>query len=442
VANVLLIGVGPLPSPTARQLGFPQLRLAHFQRALASDHAVRVVSLGPDPASQPDGPFAGAFTVDPEAPGWLETLRALAEPADLIVSAGPYRPGEAACLIAGDRPVWADLPGDPFAELQAVSLAPGARLDEVRTAAARSAAMTVLSRADRISVISERQRLALLGQLGLIGRLGHRHPPDGIGAVVPIAYGLDLPQVLPRRRHPGSPFVIALCGGFNTWLDDEAIVSALSESLHALPELSVVVTGGGIAGHYTEGYARFERWRQQSPFRSRVSVRGWVQHDALPLVLSDAHLGLYLDRPGCEAMLGSRTRVHLFTWMGLEVLGTPHSGLTHDMAAAGVLHATEPAQAAAAIQRIAAAGADGKMASRAHAWLRQRFTPERTALPLRRWAQQPERAPAAPHLDAILVDNARLRDALRQIHQSPTWRLLDRLHRLGLRALGRREGED
>lgn len=439
MARVLLIGAGPLPTPATRQLGFPQLRLVHFQHALADDHTVRVACLSSGADSQPEGPFAGVFTIDPEAPGWLERLRTLAEPADLIVSAGPYLPGEAACLIAGDRPVWADLPGDPFAELQAVSLAPGAPLDPVRSAAARSAAMTVLSRADRISVISERQRMALLGQLGLLGRL--ERPPGGLGAVVPIGYTLDLPQGLPRRRRPGSPFVIALCGGFNTWLNDEAIATALTESLQALPELSVVVTGGELRGHYTNGFARFEQWRQQSPFRSRVSIHGWVQHDALPLVLSDAHLGLYLDRPGCEALLGSRTRVHLFTWMGMEVLGTPHSELTCDMAAEGVMHATSADGAADAIRRIAAAGSDGKMARCAHAWLRQRCSPEQTVLPLRRWAQHPQRTPAAPHLDAILVENARLRDALRQIHQSPTWRLMGRLHRLGRRARAAREDE-
>lgn len=439
MARVLLIGAGPLPSPTARHTGFPQLRLARFRDALAADHSVRVVCLGSDQIEHPeDGAFAGTYAVQPEAHGWLQRLRRLAEGADIIVSAGPYLPGEAACLIAEDRPVWADLPGDPFAELQAVALAEGAGLTPTRTAAARAAALAVLSRADRISVISERQRLALVGQLGLLGRLGAGAPPEGLGEVVPIGFGLPLPRGLPRRRAPGAPMVVALCGGFNTWLDDRAIAVALQHAMDAAPGLSVICTGGALPGHYTAGFERFERWRRASPHRSRVSVRGWVQHASLAAVLSEAHVGLYLDRPGCEALLGSRTRVHLFTWLGLEVLGSPGSQLTADMAAEGLMHPApaDPRAVGERLAQISAEGSDGRMPSRASAWLGKHFAPERTTLPLRQWARSPTRAPAAPHFDAVLAENARLRDALRQIHQSPTWRVLDRLHRAGKRVLG------
>lgn len=439
MARVLLIGAGPLPHPTAKRLGFPQLRLGRFRDALATEHSVRVVCLGSEQggSSEEDG-FSGIHSVDPDSRGWLERLRRLAEPADTIVSAGPYLPGEAACLIAEDRPVWADLPGDPFAELQAVALAEGIQLSTARVAAARSAALAVLSRADRISVISERQRLALTGQLGVLGRLLPGAPPQGVGVVVPISYQLGLARGLPRRRRPGSPMVVALCGGFNTWLDDRGIAMALQRALDEAPGLSVVVTGGAIAGHYAAGFERFDAWRRKTPHRSRIVLRGWVQHEALTPILSAAHVGLYLDRPGCEALLGSRTRVHLFSWAGLEVVGSPDSDLTHQMATAGLLHPapTDPRETGALLARLYRDGSDGKMAARANAWLTQQFHPDRVLRPLRQWAQQPERAPPAPHFDAVLEENARLRQALRDIHQSPTWRALSVLHRAGRRVLG------
>ncbi len=50
----------------------------------------------------------------------VDASRPAAEQADVVVSAGIYRPTEVAVRIAGDRPLWIDLPGDPFADAQAV----------------------------------------------------------------------------------------------------------------------------------------------------------------------------------------------------------------------------------------------------------------------------------------------------------------------------------
>ena len=421
-------------------MGFPQLRLESFRAALvAAGHDLRVVCLGDGQTSARAGRWAGVHTIDPDAPDALRQLGALADSAEALVAAGPYLPGKVACLVAGARPVWADLPGDPFAELQAAMLAPEAAVSPARIAAARAAALTTLSRADALSVISDAQRMACLGQLGLLGRLVPGAPPEGPVHTLPIPWQLPMARGQPQRRAPGSPLVVALSGSFNTWLDDEALAWALERLLAAEPLARVVCTGGGIDGHYTAGAARFARWAQH---QDRVTLHGWVSHDALAGLLGGAHLGLLLDRPGCEAALGSRTRALLFAWLGLPIAASTGCSLLAEMADEALIHPLPVGDAAAVAQiliGIARRGGDGAMARAASDWLAQRFPPARCLAPLLSWAAAPTRSPPAPELEALVVENHRLQQALRDVHGSRTWRTLSRGHRLA-RRLGLRWG--
>lgn len=404
MAAVLLIGSGPLPGPEVTTLGFPQLRLAGVLTALkGGGHDVTTVCLGTD--------------VDPRESGWLDAVAAAGRDAEVVVSAGPYLPGMAACLIAGERPVWADLPGDPLAELQAAQFA--GVVDEARHAAARSAALAVLSRADAISVISDQQRHACLGQLGVLDRLGQ--PPHL--AVQPIAHDWPFPRQPPRP--PGSPPVIALSGGFNTWFDDTAAAEILEVSLARHAGLRVICTGGGIAGHYTAGAERFAAWAARSRHRDRITLHGWLPHGRLPAVLAAADTGLILDREGAEPLLGSRTRALMFAWLGLRIAATPGCALLRELSAAGLML---PLTGTTADVAALLTPPDPAQVRQADDWLTRHFSPERCFAPLLSWLEAPSRAPSAPSTELLVSENARLTEALARIHQSPTWRLLSPLH--------------
>ena len=108
--------------------------------------------------------------VTEDGPGWISQIEAATDGADAVVSAGPYNPGRAGAAVAGDRPFWADIPGDPLAELAALARATGNELSSTQIAAAHAGAAAVLCRADAMSVISDPQRFATLGQLSWIGR--------------------------------------------------------------------------------------------------------------------------------------------------------------------------------------------------------------------------------------------------------------------------------
>ena len=416
MSRVLLIGRGPLPSPTQRTTGFAQLRTQHFLDVLrAADHAVDLLLIEED-----------------EAPGLLERGRQLARAADLVVAAGPHRPGAVAVAVCGDRPLWVDLPGDPLAELHALQQAPGAAVPPARIAAAQAAAIAALSRADHLSVISDRQRHAVLGQLGVLGRLSGKTPPI---ATIPIAYRFPIPAAAPRPLPAEGPVRLLLVGAVAPWLDDERLASALDLALARDPRLQVIATGGGVPGHYEAGAARLERWAQRSPNAARIDLRGWVPQTELEAILRTAHVGLCLDRPGFEPELGSRTRLLLYAWMGIPIAASPTCALAAELADADLLTplpAGAPAETLAeTILGLTSRPPTPERTARADRHLRERFAPANISGALTRFADAPFRTdPIVPPAARLAAEVESLRGQLADIHRSPTWRTLSRLHRL------------
>lgn len=414
MSRILLIGRGPLPHPTQQQTGFAQLRTAHFLQALRqAGHAVDLllVERDDDPTLIPRG---------------LELARA----ADAVVSAGPHRPGALAARVVGDRPWWGDLPGDPLAELQALALALGESLPPARIAAAQAAAFDVLGRADALSPISARQRHATLGQLGLLGR-GHDGPLPV--HTVPIAYDLPLPAQAPQKRKAREPLVVALCGAFTPWLDDVGLAQALDRALAAHPGIQIRVSGGAVPGHYAQGHDRFRAWAEGSPHRDRIALLGWLPQAELVAALAPAQVGLCLDRPGSEPELGSRTRLLLYSWLGMTIATTPACELAAELCQEGLalsLPFCDPDGVAEALVGLAERPISGQRARAASSHLSHRYAADRIAIPLTRWAAAPtRRAPAhLPHA-RLSAEIESLRGQLAEIHSSPTWRTLSSIHR-------------
>lgn len=436
---MLLIGVGPLPEPGERRIGFPQLRTAHFAEAIArGGHAVRLALLVPEgggdlPAE--GAPWEGVWTVTEEGPGWLERVVALARDAEVLVSAGPYSPGVAAMAAVGERPWWADLPGDPFAELQAALLAadPGERVGG-RVAATTACASMVLGDADAVSAISDAQRHAVIGQLGLLGRLVEDDP--ALAAVervfvLPVAWAFGLPPRAPRPREAGSPLIVALSGGFNTWLDVEGLITGLDLAFQRVPGLRVIATGGGIPRHHEAGAARFAAWAEQR--RDRVDLLGWLPQEALGEALSRAHIGLCLDRPGYEPELGSRTRLLLYAYQGMLGLASTRSPLARELAALEALIPLPEGRPEALAEALVAIHRRPQPVAaliQAQELLARRYDPDAVAAPLLEWLRAPRRRARGEHAGAALGrENARLRAELSAVYASPTWRALAWLHR-------------
>jgi hypothetical protein len=437
MSRVMLVGAGPLPEGWVRRVGFPQLRTHHFAHALAqAGHEVGLVCLRGDdggPPSQVQGPIAHTWDQSTLRPDWIDGLRRLARDFDpeLWVSAGPHLPLRCAELVR-DLPWWADLPGDPFAEAQARA----ARMAEepfIEPLPARpgrdhaAVALAALERADAFSVCSRPQAHALLGQLGAVGRLALSRPDRHWAAVIPPAWSFAQPSRDPRPRPPGAPLVVALVGGFNTWLHEGAMLAGLLQAMDRGLPIRVRVTGGAIPGHHSAGWEAFRRGVEDSAHADRFELLGWVPQ---------------VDRPGAEPLLGSRTRLLFGLHQGLSLLATTPCALAADLAERGFLTplpSPDPQALADALEQSVAKGCDGEAVRQGQRWAAEAFEPQRLAKPLLDWAAAPERAPAGRGgAHELSTQLAQARSELAGIYATPTWRLLSTLHGWVLRLLGRR----
>ncbi len=315
--RVALLGEGPLPGPDSVDTSFAQLRLHQFDAALRGDgHDVRVV--------------------DVSAPDLVATVARI-EP-DVVVSAGTWAPVRAAVAVAGARPLCVDLPGDPFADLQAALHARGsAAWNAGPEAAARAAArvfLPALERADAFTTISAPARWTLLGQLGVLGRLAPLPPGGEPVFPTPNAWsfpGLD--EAPPRMLAPGDPLSVVLLGGVNTWMDERATARGLIAAAGRTP-LRITVIGGAVPGHHEAGAARL-RDALEDGVPGRVRWLPRLPPAGLADELARHHVLTWIDRPGIEPETGSRTRALLAVHQGLRVVATDPCAAMRDLVAGG-----------------------------------------------------------------------------------------------------------
>ena len=345
-------GIG-LIGDTSPSAGFAALRTAHFLRLLP---AARCVDWR-----------------DPDLDRILASARAL-------VTAGIYGPTRAALPAARSRPLWLDLPGDPFSDAQAAAHAPGGHPDAPRDALHLFSA--AIRRADAFSTISTRSRYALLGQLGLAGRL----------AALPLGYDpvhtLPVAWLFPQPPHPPkphqTPLQIALFGSFNTWFDDQTLARALLRALDLGAPLRVRCVGGPTPGHYTAGYDRFRAAVAASPHARAFSFLPELPPHALPAALAPASLTLCLDRPGFEPVFGSRTRLLFALHQGITPITSPTTELAAHLCATGAAHPARSEEEVVHLLLRPPPPTDPAIT----AAVARRFDPDTIGAPLVRWAAQ------------------------------------------------------
>ncbi|MDP2315984.1 MAG: hypothetical protein Q8P41_24015 [Pseudomonadota bacterium] len=405
MSRVALLGEGPLPGAATVDTSFAQLRLAQLFTGLRADHDVHVVDVRSD-----DARLA------------LRDLRPWA-----VVTAGTFGPTRAAMAAIGQEPLCIDLPGDPFADAQMVAAFGSA---EAVAAEAQAVFVPALLRGDAFTTISGPSRHALLGQLGLLGRLARTPPGEEWALVTPVAWEFPgLVEAAPRA--PGLPVRVALVGGFNTWFDGETLLDGLLRAMDRAP-IQVEVVGGPIPGHHTETWSTFVGRARASAHAGAFRFRDRLPPAELARVLGTCTVGVVLDRPGYEPEFGSRTRVLLYLHQGLRVIATTRCELARDLAAGGWIEAVpmqDPTALADALLAPAAALPD-------RAPLRARYGIAATTAGVRAWAARPARR--ARHGDAdAMAALARERDTLREtlatVYASPTFKAIDRLRRLGKR---------
>jgi len=428
--RALLVGVHPLPADgDLRGLSFPGHRTEQFQAALAAVGCdVECVLLDEENGSAPPGGgrrllAPGVFRAGRE----LQRLHDAFAP-DVVVAAGGFHAARVAAHLRTDRPRWIDLPGDLAAEgqLRAATADTGALLDYL------SVLTRSLAVGDRFSVVGPSHRLALLGQLGLAGRLVGEVIGREPVCVVPLACrGPAAPPELPAEG-----FRALWAGGYNTWMDAETLMGGLEAAMARHPGLAFVSMGGAVPGHAEDVHRRFWERARASPYARRFQDCGRLpRRNALDLVAS-CHIVLCVSRRSLEAELGARQRVVEAFAHGRPAVVTALGDLARDVAESDsgpLVPPGEPEAVAAALVRLAEdRGTLVRMGRRARALWERRWTYEASTPALSAWAAVPERWPAPVLGDGSVLHEERVRlqaelDEIRSSHTFRALRLLDRM---------------
>lgn len=407
--RILVCGLCPLPFENTSQNYGPGIRTWQLTSGLAADgHALRVLAMI-IPGVYEDGELVDGETVegipvrrldgsaflDPEVirreiQGWRPTA---------LVGATVYG-ALALAQTEPELPFWADQFGHVMAEAQAK-----AALERENWPVPRWWRMVhpVISRADRISVVSERQRYAAIGELGAIGRLTGETCGYEFTSVIPCGL-VEEPFVAPSkdalvrgREAPEDAFIVLWSGGYNVWSDVETLHAGLEAAMDEEESLHFVSTGGAIEGHDDSTYARFRELISGSRHQARYHLAGWVKRELVPHYVAESDLGVLTDRPIYEGTLGSKNRV--VQWMAT---GLPSAynrvGDIGDYLAEGRLGLTFPVgdSRALAEQLLWAARnrhALADMADRAQRACVRDFSFVATTEGLREWAAAPSHAP-------------------------------------------------
>lgn len=348
MSTILLVGVGPLATDPRASSG-PQFRTTDFWQVLRSaGHVVHLASLGGDDvADSPERALEGGGKMREFSPDAMLNVDALRQWAmmlkpDAIVGCGTTLPGAAAGRLNDIAPVWIDLAGDPIAEVQVKARAYPDEPYETLLHHVWKLTQTCLRKADRLSGVSRAHCHALIGMLGLLGRL-NRETADA-----PMIHNLPIgppPRLTPTSqirlsrlrgvKCPDDAFLVAWSGSYNTWIDADLLFEGLSLAMERIPTLHYVSTGGGSAG-YNEGiYAQFAERVNSSPLADRFHLLGWLDRDEAEAIHAQCDIGLNVDRWCYEGILGARNRITAFLDLGLPVATTALAEISCDLIVCG-----------------------------------------------------------------------------------------------------------
>jgi glycosyltransferase involved in cell wall biosynthesis len=291
-------------------------------------------------------------------------------------------------------PLWADLYGSIMAEAQVKA---HVYQSDVYLRHFLAMEYKALIRADRFSTVSSRQLYALVGELGLVGRLNYMTTGEEMVHTIPAGGETTsfshTRNVIRGKLASESDFVVLYSGGYNTWTDVNTLFYGLEKAMALNSDLVFVSTGGAIDGHDEETYPRFEQLIVQSPFRDRFHLCGWVDWNDVHNFYFESDVAIIADKVCYEALLGSRTRV--LDWMrtALPTVTTPLSEVTSHLVDAGGGFGYPPSDADA-LQRLLVSLAENReickqAGLRSRQILEESYTFEATTHPLQQWVQKP-----------------------------------------------------
>ncbi len=404
--QLLILGVGPLPFDKSNHLFAPGLRTWQFATVLAAQkHSVTVVVVrfglnknAPEQLTDEtvDGIRLIRMPYDPDA--LMVHLKKLHADVtfDAIVSTTDVMNAIAA-RVDLRLPRWLDYNGDVFAEKQLMGKVYG---NDDTLKDQWELFLAGLEAADRLSTCSRHQTWAMLGQLGLAGRLGQYTTDETlVHTIVPcsqVMASFSVKDDVPCMRDialPSDAYVVFWQGGYNVWTDPDVLFEGLRRAIEKDDTIHYLSTGGALDNHDTATFNRFEQLIDQSTLKDHFHFTGWIPTEDVSTVAHHAHLALNLDTPAVEAELGYRNRIIDWILYRLPIATTTLSDITQTLAQKQLVYpiaAADPASLADAILMAKAQWEHAKdMTDKAAEWLNTELRESDVFKPLIDWAAAP-----------------------------------------------------
>ncbi|MBN2406695.1 MAG: glycosyltransferase family 4 protein [Elusimicrobia bacterium] len=401
--TVVIIGMAPLPFEEARMHNALGRRTWQFAKAVSDGGYDVSLICSRSAASYDDCPSTGYIELNPRFRVYFvrEDRFSLKDIASALGKAAPRAvvgvnvySALAACRIAAGRiPVWADLNGHFMTEAQAKCA--NYSSDRYIRHFWRYE-REVLRKADVFSVVSDAQRHATLGELGTQGRLNSR--TFGYDLVRTIRNAAELgAEGIKTRGGSGDEFVVLWSGSYNNWADPDTLVKGVEIAMEKIPRLKFVSTGGSVKGHDENTYWRVMGLVNNSRFKERFDLRGWVDRKELEKIYEETDIAVLSEYDTYEGLLGCRNRVLEWVTAGIPVIMnrvSELSALLDEREAVLTYRCSDPRDLAEKIFYFYGNREEmGRYAERAAEYAKKELSPGLTMQPVLEWLDEPRRAP-------------------------------------------------
>ena len=435
--RILLLGLSPLPTendictlaPGKRTWQFvqPLLEDGHRVCLVCSRHLAAYKNTETEPAHAEEHGNLVYYSINQEIfenLNWLQRIHDHFEP-DCLVGATVF-PSYIAASLKSDRPLWADLFGHIMAEAQTKSQV---FRDNYYIQQLWKQEATILDRADVVSVVSNRQSYAAIGELGTRFRLNRLTTGYQFTRVVPCSMNEKIPVSVPPSEPvlrgplvPRDAFIILWSGGYNTWADVNTLFDALETLFSRFPQVYFVSTGGEITSHDELTYKHFLTRIESSAFQDHFIMRGWIPFDEVPACIRESNVGINVDLFSYEGVLGSRNRLMDWLQMKLPIVTSELCELSQIIRQENMGLTFRPEDPAGLVDVLTRAIEQPEQlklnAERAFEYCHKHFSVAATTQSLREWVQNPQRAP--DHKDPLHKPGEfnQLRNIARHYHAS------------------------
>ena len=325
--RILVLGFAPLPFERERMVDSRGFRTWHIAQALNLDghHVTLVACRSPGayerassrpPVLRFEGERLVYYSAEREVFEGGQFLKQLCDRTqpDAIVTVHAYCAWVASRLRT-EAPLWADLDSHAVGEGGEAAMAQGWPWERA-----------ALTRADAFSVVSQRRKHCLLGELAAVGRLGAAdHPQEQI-------YYLPSPidnapyhhtkQVLRGRLVSEDDFIVLWSGAYDANTDVDTLLAGIAAAMREEARIRFVSLGGARPGEDNAAFYEFRRKVDESDLADRFLFLGWMSQEEVPSYYFESDVGISIECLSPELQLGGRYRLVDMMRAGLPVIAT------------------------------------------------------------------------------------------------------------------------